>query len=185
MIDASLVTDNIGLVHKYARPFRHRPDYDDIISAGIVGLARAASSYNADIAAFTTHAMVHVKQQILTYVNRLSPVVRGTGNTRASDAPFVLSLDMPVRPYSHVMSVEEVEDKSNAFADVCRDAAQAVRQIVEAATDIPPAQRNALLNLLDGKKLSHLQQTHLVHFRRKNCKSAPKIKEILHDNLTA
>lgn len=184
MSDA-LVTDNIGLVHKYARPFLHRHDYADIIGAGIIGLAKAARSYNSDLAAFSTHAMFRIRAEILIYINRLSPIVRGGRDQLACDQPEAISLNACTSSDSQETWIEHLADPSDPFAGTCRDAQGAIRRIVETGLDITPSQRQALIKLLDGQKLNHVEQTNLFHFRRINSCSARKIREILHDNITA
>jgi RNA polymerase sigma factor (sigma-70 family) len=185
MIDA-LVTDNIGLVHKYARPFRDRHDYEDIVSAGVVGLAKAAAAYTPDVCAFSTFATLRIKDYVLTYINRLSPLVRGTCRQRASDVPQVLSLDSTVSDAdSQLTWVDYLADPVDGFGCVCRDARAAIRSMVESANDVTTCQRKALLKLLDGECLTHIEQTHLYHFRRHKSRTSIKIKEILYAELTA
>lgn len=185
----ALVTDNIGLVHRYARPFLHRHDYDDIISAGIVGLVKAAIAYKPDACAFSTQATKHIKTAVLRYINRLSPVVRGPSRAMASDSAPVLSLDMPLVDSRHRDSewalIDTLAAPKDNIADLSRDSLSAVRQLIEDAADITPCQRAALRKIVAGDKLSHIEQTHLFHFRRGQSRTASKIKELLHDHITA
>lgn len=188
-MNEALVTDNIGLVHRYARPFLHRHDYEDIISAGVLGLVKAAIAYKPDACAFSTQATNHIKTAVLRYINRLSPIMRGPSREMASKSAPVLSLDMPLGDSNHRESewalIDTIASNQDHTADLSRDALSAVRQLIEDAADITHCQRAALRKIVAGGKLTHIEQTHLFHFRRGQSRTASKIKEILHDHITA
>lgn len=62
---AQIVEQNLGLVgFTIGRYYRHRFDHDDLFQDGVFGLARAAQLYDPEIAAFSTYAVLWIRQAI-------------------------------------------------------------------------------------------------------------------------
>lgn len=178
----ALVIDNIGLVHKYALPFRNRHDYDDIISAGIVGLAKAASRYDSSIGRFSSFAWRAIKAAVLHYINEEAPVVRGKSHPTASDFPSAISLDLKMYEESDSTKKDQLADPYDYAAEICRrDMVAVVHALLQAAADIPSGQKSAIMAHLRGERLSHVQRTQLYQARHSRAKTFRRIKEALND----
>jgi len=64
-----LITKNMGLVkkraNKFTRYYRHKLDFDDLISAGVVGMIKAAQKFKVDLEnKYTTYAVWWIDQAI-------------------------------------------------------------------------------------------------------------------------
>lgn len=57
----SLIKSHLKLVVSLAYKFRKFGELDDLIQEGNLALVKAADSYNPEIGAFATHAMIHIK----------------------------------------------------------------------------------------------------------------------------
>lgn len=68
----TLVKDNIGLVIYRSRKFRLNSlsDSEDFIQAGLIGLLKAARSYNSELSAFSTYAGRCIDIEILQEIRK-------------------------------------------------------------------------------------------------------------------
>ncbi len=179
MSDA-LVMDNIGLVHMYARPFRHRPDYDDIVSAGIVGLVKCVARYDGSTA-IGTYAIHWIKNSILKYINRDAPAVRGVLNNLGADRPSCITLNQTANEDGTAGLIDFVEDSSNHMLPMYdRDLTNAIVAIITKASELPTKQRDAVLAAISGRKQSASQRMQMLEFRRRKSKTKTLIRKVLH-----
>lgn len=179
MSDA-LVMDNIGLVHMYARPFRHRPDYDDIVSAGIVGLVKCVARYDGSTA-IGTYAIHWIKNSILKYINRDAPAVRGVLNNLGADRPSCITLNQPVSEDGTADLIDHMKDPSDHFQPMHeRDLVSAVVSIIAQASELPAKQRDAVLAAIRGQTQSPRQRMQMLEFRRRKSKTKTLIRKVLH-----
>lgn len=77
----ALVQQNVGLVHFLARRLHatlaDHADLDELVSAGLVGLLRAAETFDAERGlAFSTYATARIRGAMLDELRRLDPVSR-------------------------------------------------------------------------------------------------------------
>ena len=73
----SLIMDNLKLVRHIASKYRSRPDYDDIVQAGMVGLCEAAMRFDETRGnKFSTYAGSYIHGRICEYYHRyaISPI---------------------------------------------------------------------------------------------------------------
>jgi RNA polymerase sigma factor (sigma-70 family) len=66
----ALITDNFALVVSTAKTFnpKNHTELEDYISAGSLGLVRAAYTYDSSIALFSTHAYYCIKNEIIRHI---------------------------------------------------------------------------------------------------------------------
>lgn len=186
MTDA-LVTDNIGLVHMHAKPFAQQPDYDDIISAGTVGLIAAAARFDGR-AKISTFAGYAIRREILRYINRKSATVRGLIRNNGTDRPGMCSLDKPIGSDegSTAGMIDSLADPHVPLAEYYdEDLVAEVRRLIETADDIPAGQRAALLRAIAGQPGDSKSSANLSKFRQTRSCTARKLKELLHADKTA
>ncbi len=179
----TLVTDNIGLVHMHARPFKNSADYDDIISAGTIGLIAAAARFDGR-GKISTYARLAIKREILRYVNRKSATVRGIIRNNGTDRPGMASLDKPIGTDegSTTGMIDSLADPRVPLAEYYdEDLVAEVRRLIETADDIPAGQRAALLRAIAGQPGDSNASADISKFRQTRSKTARKLKELLHD----
>ncbi len=81
-----IVENNLGLVHAALKSFKwayqSHPKYDEIISyedfyqEGVIGLCSCIDKYDPELGAFSTYAMLHIKQAIFRFYYDKGRVVR-------------------------------------------------------------------------------------------------------------
>ena len=80
MNEEELILNNKKLVYFCAKDFRHRPDYDDIVSEGMLALCLAAKRYDeSKHTKFSTFACSYIKGTIFRFIatNKvIAPIAR-------------------------------------------------------------------------------------------------------------
>lgn len=113
--DTSWVVKHLGLVHLVARR-RYLTDpaleYEDIVGAGMVGLMKAAQSYNPSRGAFSGYAVPRIRGEIGELFRRQQSLERT--DTRVDD-PGPLADDRPTALDEHLQI--ERRDKLRAAVD--------------------------------------------------------------------
>lgn len=68
-----LITSNFAIVVDVAKTFKpkNHTELEDYISAGSLGLVRAAYSYDNSVALFSTHAYCCIKNEIIRYIKKV------------------------------------------------------------------------------------------------------------------
>lgn len=94
-----LVADNFRLVrwvifrYRLDRTLPAYLDVDDLIGEGLVGLMRAARSFDADRGAFATHAVPKIRSAVESVLKKASAQKRGGAGAESGYVGFALSLD--------------------------------------------------------------------------------------------
>jgi RNA polymerase sigma factor (sigma-70 family) len=71
----ALVTANVGLVWwRVAKRWKGRADFDDLVSAGFIGLVRAADLYDPDKGAFSSYAIASIDNAIRRELERYKAI---------------------------------------------------------------------------------------------------------------
>ena len=81
------------LAHQYARLYRERHDYDDLVQAARLGILEAARTYDASHGtAFRTHAYNHARYAIQKWLRKDTGVIHIPYNVESND-----SITKPIR----------------------------------------------------------------------------------------
>ena len=71
MQNEQLVLDNLNLAYFFAKKFRHQKDFDDIAQTAVIGLIKAARTYNeTKNYKFSTYASKCINNEILMYFRK-------------------------------------------------------------------------------------------------------------------
>ncbi len=172
--------DHFGLVHSHAIPFMHRPDIDDIFSAGRVGVIKAARKFD-ERGQFSTYAKFWIKREILEFVNRKAETIRGSIRAAGTDRQLMASLD------ADIVGDDGVTSLSYALADphtplagyYFDDLVHEIKRLINEAIDITPTQKAAVLSAISDGEATQQRAEALCRFRQCTSATARKIKEML------
>jgi len=171
--------DHTGLVDRHVRIFKHRQDFEDIWSAGRLGLMKAISRFDGR-GKVSTYANFWIRHEILDYVNRKAEMIRGSCRAYGTDRPSMSSLDAQIDGDSDTSLIDIIADPHKPLADYYGDdLAGEVMRLINEADDIPAAQKAAVISaILDGEA-THKRSEALCRFRQCTSPTARKIKEML------
>jgi len=173
------VADHTGLVDRHARIFSYRHDFEDIWSAGRLGLVKAIGKFDGR-GKLSTYANFWIRHEILAYVNRKAEMIRGSSRAAGTDRPAMLSLDAQITDDSDTSLMTTLADPHTPLADYYgEDLLAEVRRIIASADDISDGQKSAVLSAISDGDATPERSQALCRFRQCTSKTARKLKELL------
>jgi|GEM_PF-1438180 len=122
-----IVENNQGLIHTALKSFKwaynKHPKYDEIINyddffqEGVFGLCNAIEKYDPELGAFSTYAIIHIKQAVYRFYHNNSRVVRVPYEPRKAYMSLKRAEDEYIKEYGHEPSTKELSVYSGVSID--------------------------------------------------------------------
>ena len=113
-----IVENNLGLIHTALKSFKwaynNHPKYDEIISyddfynEGVIGLCGCIDKYNPELGAFSTFAIIHIKQAIFRFYYDKGRVIRVPYEPRKLYKAIRRAEEEYTKRYGHEPSMKEL-----------------------------------------------------------------------------
>ena len=164
-----LVLHNLGLISFVTRRFRHRPDYEDVFAAGLMGLQEGIDWHDPAKGAFSMAAIVHIRKRVWRYlytagssiamgwgqeVQEAAALLRyatpgdGTplGAVAAAMAPAQVSLDKPLGDDGEVTRQDLLESPIDIEGEAVRqESFSAARRVIQFALQGCPEREQQII----------------------------------------
>jgi RNA polymerase sigma factor (sigma-70 family) len=114
----TIIENNQGLIHTALKSFKwaynKHPKYDEIINyddffqEGVFGLCNAIGKYDPELGAFSTYAILHIKQKIYRFYHDNSRVIRVPYEPRKAYMSLKRAEEEYIKEYGHEPSTKEL-----------------------------------------------------------------------------
>lgn len=131
-----IVENNLGLIHTALKSFKwaynNHPKYDEIISyddfyqEGVIGLCNSIEKYNPELGAFSTFAIIHIKQAIFRFYYDKGRIVRVPYEPRKLYKAIRRAEEEYIKRYGHEPSMKELSLYTGVSTDDILEARRAL-----------------------------------------------------------